>query len=269
MKVSFAVIAACMIMLGLISSIYGKASFHYSPFQVAVSSKYQLFNKKYDIYGLRFNLLYSENNNVIGLDAGICGKSNRQTGAALNLLNVTSSDMAGLQGGLFNLCQGRMTGFQISGGNYADFLRGIQIGLSGNICGPYKSNSSDIESSGLQIGLVGNGCDGTFQGMQLSAMMNVSHEEFTGAQICFLLNYSNSNWKEEPCKGIQIGSVNLTGVGFIGVQIGGVNSTPDALRGLQIGLLNSTGELHGIQIGLLNFAKQAQFPFMILVNFGK
>lgn len=97
-----------------------------------------------EITGLRLNLVYSENENMTGLDLGFVGNGGTISGLRLNTVNISEVRSSGVEFGMVNLAQGEMVGWQCGLYNYARSMRGFQLGLI-NRCGSLY---------GIQIGLV-------------------------------------------------------------------------------------------------------------------
>jgi hypothetical protein len=115
------------------------------PLQLALVAPAQLVPADESIHGLRLNLIYGSNNNVIGVDIGIAHETKGDfAGVGFGLVSFVRGEarglqfngiytdaaksMTGLQVGLFNHCAS-MHGLQIGLANFADDMAGIQIGL--------------------------------------------------------------------------------------------------------------------------------------------
>jgi len=89
----------------------------------------------------------------VGLSVGLLNYAENYTGLQWGLVNYTSGDFAGWQGGFFlglvgsvvNYTGGTMKGFQCGVVNYARTLNGFQLSLV---------NYAETVTSGLQIGIV-------------------------------------------------------------------------------------------------------------------
>ena len=136
------------------------------PLQVALWQPAQAVPENWNVYGLRFNLIYGKNKEVWGLDMGFANTSTKGVrGIQAGLINgpgtlggigigaVNSTETVnGLQAGLFNVSEQDTNGAQVSAiYNQSRRVRGLQIGLI---------NSTE-KLKGLQIGLINTVKDGT------------------------------------------------------------------------------------------------------------
>lgn len=131
-------------------------------------------------------------------------------------------------------------------------LAGLDIGLFGN---ELDAGLRGIEIAGL-VNIVGYS-DG---GIQASALLNGSRQDFCGAQLCGVLNRTDGE-----LAGLQIALVNRA-ANLSGLQIGLFNSA-EIGSGVQIGLANYAMSLQGLQIGLVNVNRASSVPFFPIVNF--
>jgi len=125
-------------------------SWTWTPLQVSIWEPVQLFSEKFDVYGIRMNLVYGNNQNLTGLDVGA--------------LNVISDKHRGGQLGLINLSEHSL-GASAGGMNYTTSLYGGQIGLvntaqkslSGLQAGGLMNLSDHVKGIQLHAGILGNG----------------------------------------------------------------------------------------------------------------
>jgi len=170
-----------------------------TPVQVSLCNPGQLFSDKWEVCGLRLNILYGNNRNVYGLDVGVI---NRVTGNCAGiqiagLVNMNDADMMGIQiAGLINTNAAGMIGIQIAGlVNDSYSARGVQI----------------------QTGLIGGNRAQQVTGVQIALAISQNRaSDMTGVQLAPLFN------KADHMKGLQIGLVNIAGK-MSGVQIGLAN----------------------------------------------
>ena len=88
-------------------------------------------NEESNIYGARLNLGWGSYACTYGLDAGAFSSSTRDFGGIqANLCgNVVGETMGGIQAGAVNIVRGSAYGLQIAFVNFAEDLRGVQIGV--------------------------------------------------------------------------------------------------------------------------------------------
>lgn len=171
------------------------------------------------LHGVQLSLLVSV--------AGLLAEA-PSAGAQAALLVNYADGLDGLQFALLCNRSAGGTGVQVAGANFADRLRGLQLGL-------VNLDGDDIR--GAQIGLANAGAK-RFSGLQLGAF-NGGGDDFSG-------------W--------QAGLLNAA-VRLDGTQIGAVNLATTA-SGAQIGLYNSARTLKGFQLGLLNHVENAPLPWL-------
>jgi hypothetical protein len=129
------------------------------------------------------------------------------------------------------------------------------IGLRLSI--PYSTRQECV--TGLDLGLWGRCKD--FEGLQVNVLRNDAKDTLAGFQIGL---YNTAQRADLLC--FQIGLVNET-QGFRGLQAGLVNMTGDG-QGFQIGLINRAESFYGFQIGAINVIREADVPFLPVVNIG-
>jgi hypothetical protein len=147
-----------------------KGTAYWTPVQLALATPIQIVPKTWDVKGFRLGVIYSYNNDVGFLDAGI--------------VNRTAGDEIGIQiGGIMNRVEGNVSGIQIAGivnsvgGN--SLVEGMQIACMNTV--------GDV--SGLQTGVVNH--SKTMQGVQIG-VFNLTNE-LDGLQIGVInLNTSGS-----------------------------------------------------------------------------
>lgn len=183
------------------------ASADTTPVMVSLVTPLQVPTRRYDVAGLRLDVLYGECHDFTGLDLG--------------LVNHSKGDFTGLAIGAANLANG--------------YVYGGQIGLL-NINGNGKQTWGKC-SKGFQVGIF-NSAD-TFCGLQ-DGVVNFCAETMTGAQGSFV-NIAND------INGAQIGYYVIIGINFAtgkvrGCQIGLLNVAEEMENGCQIGLVNIIGK---------------------------
>ena len=102
---------------------------------------------------LAIGLVNGTTGNSAGLSLGVLNYANNYTGCQWGLVNYTTGDFTGWQGGFFfgiigsivNVTEGNMKGAQIGGVNYAGRLSGLQLGVV---------NYAREAHSGVQVGLI-------------------------------------------------------------------------------------------------------------------
>jgi len=144
------------------------------PLQISVWDPIQLINDQNSIAGLRFNLIYTNSQDVAGLtlstgwantnrdmrgvslgpvnwtngssygvNLGILNYVGaRSVGLEIGAVNITKADFSGFETGIVNYVGGIGAGFQLGIVNYAKNMSGVQVGLF---------NATD-NLQGLQIG---------------------------------------------------------------------------------------------------------------------
>ena len=167
---------------------------------------------KWDVYGLDFNILYSDAPEVVGLDFGGLATVTRRgmTGLGLSALcNASMEDVYGvrLTCGL-NMCRKTVKGLEMGMIAFRDTMCGVDAHFLGsaqrNICGLQIggiANVTQTESYGCTIAGLTN-LARTAYGLQLAIFFNMT-DELHGAQVG-LVNYV------DYCEnGFQIGLINI------------------------------------------------------------
>lgn len=106
-----ALIAFVIICCPLTSSAQSKVK----PIQISIWKPVQLFNSGTSIHGIRLTLLYSVNQDVIGMDlAGVVHRLNGDMiGWQEGIVNLIEGDMKGFQDGFVNCVEGDFWGLQV------------------------------------------------------------------------------------------------------------------------------------------------------------
>lgn len=193
------------IIILLISSVLSiSAQEEHKPFQIALYNPVQIVSQDMSVHGFRWNVLYGENEDMVGFDMGIVNKTNGlQRGAQMGIVNTTKGKFDGFRMGVVNTSKGHMNGYTLG-----------------------AVNLIEGEGNGWANGGV-NVLDGNFNGL-ISGMVNVQYaKQIKGAMIGFV------NVINEPKEEIRDGK----NVKRKGTQIGLVNVTK-SMRGVQIGLIN-------------------------------
>ena len=134
-----------LIAMGLAAALAAPAlAIDATPLQIGFAGdSAQIFRPETRVMGLRLNLALSENDDVLGFDAGLFSHATRLTGIQLNVGNWvdaefvgvgaglfnTAGSATGVQAGLFNTVKHDLNGFQLGVFNAADDVEGFQIGL--------------------------------------------------------------------------------------------------------------------------------------------
>ncbi|MEI9479227.1 MAG: hypothetical protein WCO26_22020 [Deltaproteobacteria bacterium] len=213
-----------------------------SPLQIAIWNPVQLVPDDWDIYGLRLNLLYGNNRDLVGLDLGLVNSARAFEGVQLGFMNIPiesiptfGSSSVGVQAGIVNISSGALAGLQIGGLGCAVMGRmaGLQIGM---LC------DANVSMTGLQAsgGLCGGSSSGTMNGVQIGTTLIPM---IFGSPL-------SSNCANE----------------LNGIQIGLWCNKAGTARGLQIALINIADKMTGVQIGLANIIKESPVPFFPIIN---
>lgn len=189
--VCIAFIAIAILALPLAANAEGA-----KPLQLSLFNPVQLVPEDEAVEGVRLNLFYTSNTDVISLDLGL--GLNRVTGTykgvQFALVNWDEQDATALQVGLVNYIGGKGVGVQYGTVNVVEGdFSGVQWGFVNWVENSMRGfqygclNVSRGESIGMDLGLV-NFNDGSFQGLMLG-----------------LVNYTKS------LNGLQIGLINYNG----------------------------------------------------------
>jgi hypothetical protein len=132
------------------------------PIQLALTDPLQIVPKTWDIYGVRINIIYSENNNVGFADIGIVNRTaGNQAGFQVGaVINRVEKNVSGIQvGSIMNSCgkNSMVEGLQLGAVNTSGDVTGLQLGVF--------NRSETIE--GLQLGVINstNSLDGVQFGL--------------------------------------------------------------------------------------------------------
>lgn len=167
---------------------------------------------RWDVFGIDFNLFYSDAPKMYGIDFGGLATLTRDTTVGLvvgGLGNFSFSDIYGLRVtcGL-NYTEKSVCGADIGLLGVRDTLTGLDVNLLGSFqqqnCGLQVSglaNFAKVKSHGVNIAGIANIADKAY-GLQLALVFNMT-KELHGTQIG-LINYT-----EDCPSGFQIGIVNL------------------------------------------------------------
>lgn len=122
---------------------------------------------------------------------------------------------------------------------------------------PYSSRQESI--TGIDLGFWGRCKD--FEGLQINVFRNDAKDTLAGFQIGL---YNTVN--RADLFALQAGLINEA-QSFRGIQCGLVNIAGDG-EGFQVGVINRAETLHGFQVGAINVIRDAEVPFLPLVNIG-
>jgi hypothetical protein len=161
------------------------------PFAVSLWNPVQTASEDESVRGLRLNLPYGKNHDVLGLDIGIANHATGQLrGVQWGLGGYVGGDVTGVQYNyIVSLAPGHVLGWQSGIYGFAGSLEGLQSGLVNHVRG---------DAHGAMLGGV-----------------NVS-EQYTEGVAVGIVNYARR------ANGIQLGLVNVTNE-LYGVQIGLAN----------------------------------------------
>lgn len=180
-------------------------------FQAALFDPIQIFSKRYTVNGMRFNLLYSRNLAINGLDIAAAGlsSSNAMSGFQIGLAS-DAKDCNGLQISAFAGAPKKFNGMQ---------LTVLDIPMN------------ETEAfNGLRIDCIGMPCEiNRINGVLITGIMSVC-KKMNGFQFAYVAVNKESN-------GVQVSATFNQSDKINGVQIGIFNYS-DELAGAQIGLLN-------------------------------
>ncbi len=250
-----------------------------SPLQVSVWSPVQLVPVEKTVCGIRLDLLYGDNEGVEGIDIGLVNGADSLKGIQIGVLNWASEkDSWGIQIGLLVNSRPQVvhyasfTGIQIAGfGNRSGAMKGLQLGLFGNMIGNKNDHSA---SWGIQAGGINNIINSEFTGLQLgmfNELRNVA--QFNGVQIGGFNNYF-PRWKEiagTNINGLQIAVVGNVANNITGVQMAPFfNASSGYVKGGQIGIVNVCKYLNGFQVGVVNivYGGVDAYRFFPVINIG-
>ncbi len=168
--------------------------------------------RKWDVFGLDLNLLYSDAPRVYGLEAGLVAVQTTEPSKGLFLslaCNAAREDVAGVRATIgVNYCGTDIKGVDIGGLGLRRGIYGVGLNLLGaiqkNMCGVEISglgNFDSIESYGVSIAGVCNMARSA-SGLQMAIVYNGT-DELSGCQIGLV------NFADECVSGFQIGLINI------------------------------------------------------------
>jgi tetrahydromethanopterin S-methyltransferase subunit F len=221
-------------------------------------------------------LLNMTRSNLTGVQVGLANTvGHKASGLQLGLLGSTALQLAGAQLSLFRNETDSGSGLQLgSVHNRANMFTGMQAHLGALYAWPvlpYRlARHGDLRARReifAWVGLIASGLNSTrtLDGIQIGGWMNDATERLRGLQLGALN-------RAGELKGLQVGIVNWVTPGDadgtgegVGVQLGLVNRSR-TWTGLQVGLVNSATRLRGLQLGLMNHAVNSRLPVTPFFN---
>lgn len=185
----------------------------WTPVAVGIATPVQLpwGLKRWDVYGLDFNLLYSDAPRMYGLDLsfGGCATRDKFVGVSFGgIFNYGDTDVYGLRASCGpNICNGNVYGIEIGGLGLRRNFKGIDVELIG---------SAQENMTGLQISGIGNLCKKQCYGASFALGANVA-ESLRGLQCSLIFN------QVDELNGCQVSIVNIAQRCNWGLQLGLVN----------------------------------------------
>lgn len=186
----------------------------WTPLAIGIATPVQLpwgFNR-WDVFGLDFNLLYSDAPTAHGLDIGLVALQTRQVSKGVYLsafFNGAHADVYGVRATLgLNLTRGKSRGVELGSLAFRDAITGVDLNFLGaaqkNVTGVQVSglaNVTSVESYGVTLA---GGCNlaRTAYGVQFAIFYNQT-DELNGCQIGLV------NFADECVSGFQIGLINI------------------------------------------------------------
>lgn len=165
---------------------------------------------RWDVFGLDFNIFYSDAPELCGLQLSVCGNTARREfkGVGLTgLFNFSSCDTYGFRGALgANISKGTLYGVDAGGFGMHDKVKGVELELVTCV---------QREITGANFSIFGSITENESYGATFGAV-NFARTAY-GAQIAFAYNQT------EELHGCQIGLVNYCRECPWGFQIGLVN----------------------------------------------
>ncbi|MBR2837569.1 MAG: hypothetical protein IKE55_02185 [Kiritimatiellae bacterium] len=201
----------------------------WTPIALGIASPVQIpwGRAMWDVFGLDFNIIYSDAPKMYGLGIGGIAMATRDTMGGIQvsaLCNWASADVYGIRTTL--------------GGNFA---YGTTYGLEGGLFG-YRSG----EFWGWDTEFLGSYGDYVW-GCQVAGICNIMIEQSYGAAIAIGGNYAKKAY------GLQLGAIfNFTDE-LHGCQIGLVNYARECPWGFQLGLVNMIMDNRIKVLPILNF----------------
>ena len=132
----------------------------FTPVQIALLPVAQIFRSDVPVRGMRLNLVFGAQEDVVGLDIGFFNDVQEEvSGIGAGIVNLSHGDATGIQLAMTNSVEGRFRGLQAGLTNVNEgSLRGVQVGAlnvtedgSGFQLGLYNRASS---MKGIQLGLI-------------------------------------------------------------------------------------------------------------------
>ena len=101
----------------------------WTPLQGAIANPAQIFSESIEVRGLRLNVLYGKNASVYGLDVGLVNEvEERVSGVQLASIANRVGELDGLDVGLVNEVEERVRGVQLASvANFTGELAGVQL----------------------------------------------------------------------------------------------------------------------------------------------
>lgn len=237
----------------------------WTPVQASIWNPLQIYREDWDVYGLRFNLLFGKNKNLYGIDMGLFNEfTDKAMGVQLGLMNFDSTmnfdvpdfDSTGNMDEYMKVCRPSFSGLQLGVVNQSGIMKGMQLGFG---------NSSAM-TTGIQMGILNN-TTGSVNGVQVGLLgvgaVPISGNmatEVNGLQLGILGMMPGS------LSGVQINVIgSFAKKSMKGVQIGFINYARES-NGLQIGLFNYTEKMKGVQIGLINYISETEWLLTPVIN---
>lgn len=130
------------------------------PIQIALFTPVQIFPERDAIHGVRLNLLYGRNREVVGLDVGLVNHtaSGPFKGVQFGIVGYNEGDFQGWQDNLVNVVGQRFEGFQSGFVNVAESAVGFQWGVVNTAESMRGLQLSIVNYArrmhGIQVGLV-------------------------------------------------------------------------------------------------------------------
>lgn len=165
----------------------------------------------WDVFGLDFNVFYSDANKVYGVDLAFGGIQTREDLrglAASALFNFNRADMYGAELALVNWTRGNVYGLAVDAVGYSKDVDGV----TADILGRYAEGNYN----GIAVAGIGTLVDKDLWGWQCALGANYA-ETVHGAQTSIIFNMT------EELKGMQLGLVNFAAECPGGFQIGLIN----------------------------------------------
>ncbi len=249
----------------------------WTPVQLSLFRPVQVFDDGRDVYGLRLNLLYGRNRNLVGLDLGLVNSTRNFGGIQAGLWNE-SHLAAGFQFGLLgNVARGsgeidpevykryenaeRLIGSYKNFGKVGEALR--RLSRLSLVLSPLVLGRADAYGAQLSAGF---NSAGDLVGLQCCGLFNSATGNVVGLQAGILYNFAQDVY------GFQIGPLGLNrSRDLYGIQFKllGANLATGRSVGLQLSILgNTAAELYGMQLGFFNLGGGAGLQ-LGLVNFGQ